>query len=382
MTTVAATVVETPPNTRESTVEKSKGEVKNKLESGDISGVYRIAQAEVDDELARGLGLSKIESANTATIAGPEIVALKQADADFENRAKTALGGLKTSMDSVGKPTETEAEKYARLSSVAEKAMAEGPLTVEEMAKDLEKHVTVEEAAIAIPLTEVKKTVVVQKEDPVIRAEELPQEEQDEVNEFAGVAELDEGITHVVTEYEKSLEHIDAELAVEKKALEEFNGTHGMAHTPLEQAYNDALKERITALEHDKKSHESNDESFEAKAKQAELKQKADKAEATYQAMYDGYINQPVTPPNEQIKVETPKNVKGLHLNEEDIDYEAQQYQQFHPGQSFGSEKPVAPKGKTGLETAPMSAPPKPKGRMGKFIDNMKFWRFFTRKNP
>lgn len=365
MSDANATVVETPIKAGESRVERPHATAESALESGDVSGVYRIAQQHVDETVTRELGISKIDDAQTAAVAGPEIIALKQADAEFGNRAQAALGGLKEAIGGV--KTETEAEREARLEAVAAEAMKSGPLTVEEMAEDLEKHVTPEEAVNAIPLT-------IKREDPVITVEELKPEEQEEVKEVAALAELDEDIERGVKTFEAELQKIDAELTAEKKAIEEFNASHGAAHTKLEQAYLDALTNRITALEFEKKTHETNDQSFEAKAKAAELKQLAEKAEASYQEMYNSHMNQPVA------AAEQPSEKSVLHLNEEDEQFEARQYEQFHPGNTFGTSKSG---GSGSFDANPMGmAPnqPKQKGRMGKFVDSLKFWRYLTGK--
>jgi hypothetical protein len=530
MSDATATIVETPAKTGELRVESLHNSAEAAIESGDVSGVYRIAQNQVDETVTRELGISKIDDAQTAAVAGPEIIALKQADADFENKTKTALGGLKTSIDSVGKPAETvvpmasdfesariaqedaEAKRIypdpqsdpavqkvgryvsgkvdrrvagwinfektsnkknpsadeiaqqkqkeveaatdeawadfqrsypekvgaykdlipelgiskiddaqtatlgglktsigsfnapttlptreepvkveetaiaeeARLAAVAEKAMKEGPLTTEEMAADLEKHeaeearkemakITPEEAAAAIPL-------IIKREDPVITVEELKPEEQKEVQEVAALAELDEDIERGVQTFEKELAKIDAELAAEKKAFEDFNASHGMAHTKLEQAYLEALANRIAALEFEKKSHETGDVSLEVKAKAAELKQLADKAESSYQEMYNAFLHQPETVPKES----KPEKI-GLHLDEEDENYEAQQYEQYHPGNTFGQIKSSGSarmtSGSGTFEGVSAPQTQKPKGRFGKFIDGLKFWKYFTSKS-
>jgi hypothetical protein len=398
MSDATATIVETPAKTGELRVEARHNSAEAAVESGDVSGVYRIAQNQVDETVTRELGISKIDDAQTATVAGPEIIALKQADAELGNRTQAALGNLKTVIGSFNTPTtlpEREAPKApeatsagveeARLAAVAEKAMQEGPLTTEEMAADLEKHeaeearkemakITPEEAAAAIPL-------IIKREDPVITVEELKPEEQKQVQEVAALAELDEDIERGVKTFEQGLDKIDAELAAEKKAMEDFNSTHGMAHTKLEQAYLDALVGRIAALEFEKKTHETGDDSFEAKAKAAELKQLADKAEASYQEMYNAYSAKPVEAVPAQAPAEQPKAEKlGLHLNEEDENFEAKQYEQFHPGQTFGSASRQVSTGRSTFESSSMGAPPKSKGRMGKFIDSLKFWKYFTSK--
>lgn len=367
MSDATSTIVETPAKTGELRVESLHNSAEAAIESGDVSGVYRIAQNQVDETVTRELGISKIEDAQTAKVAGPEIIALKQADAEFTNKTHAALGGLK---EIIGKTvqTETEAEREARLEAVAAEAMKSGPLTVEEMSQDLEKHVTPEEAANAIPLT-------IKREDPVVAIEELKPEEQEEVKEVAALAELDEDIERGVKTFEAELQKIDAELEAEKKAVADFNSSHGMAHTPLEQAYLEALTNRISALEFDKKVHETNDQSFEAKAKAAELKQLADKAEAGYQTLYNSYMNQPGA-------AEQPQEKQVLHLDEEDENYEARQYEQFHPGSTFGPSKSG---GSGSLDTSTMGMgampnQPKQKGKLDKFVDSLKFWRYLTGK--
>lgn len=95
MSDATATVVETPVKAGESRVERPHTSAESALESGDVSGVYRIAQQQVDETVTRELGISKIDDAQTATVAGPEIIALKQADAEFSNKTQAALGGLK-----------------------------------------------------------------------------------------------------------------------------------------------------------------------------------------------------------------------------------------------------------------------------------------------
>ncbi|QQR60942.1 hypothetical protein IPH19_00540 [Candidatus Uhrbacteria bacterium] len=397
MSDATATIVETPAKTGELRVESLHNSAEAAIESGDVSGVYRIAQNQVDETVTRELGISKIDDAQTAAVAGPEIIALKQADAELGNRTQAALGNLKTVIGSFNTPTTlpsreapkapevtpAEAEE-ARLAAVAEKAMQEGPLTTEEMAADLEKHeaeesrkemakITPEEAATAIPL-------IIKREDPVITVEELKPEEQKEVQEVAALAELDEDIERGVQTFEKELAKIDAELVAEKKAFEDFNASHGMAHTKLEQAYLDALANRIAALEFEKKSHETGDVSLEAKAKAAELKQLADKAESSYQEMYNAFLHQPETASKES-KLEK----IGLHLDEEDENYEAQQYEQYHPGNTFGQIKSSGSarmtSGNGTFEGVSASQTQKPKGRFGKFIDGLKSWKYFTSKS-
>ena len=397
MSDATATIVETPAKTGELRVEARHNSAETAIESGDVSGVYRIAQNQVDEMVMRELGISKIDDAQTATVAGPEIIALKQADAELGNRTQAALGNLKTVIGSFNTPTTlpsreapkapeaTPAEEEARLAAVAEKAMQEGPLTTEEMAADLEKHeaevarkemakITPEEAATAIPL-------IIKREDPVITVEELKPEEQKEVQEVAALAELDEDIERGVQTFEKELAKIDSELVAEKKAFEDFNASHGMAHTKLEQAYLDALANRIAALEFEKKSHETGDDSFEAKAKAAELKQLADKAESSYQEMYNAFLNQPET-----VSKESKLEKIGLHLDEEDENYEAQQYEQYHPGNTFGQMKSSGSarmtSGSGTFEDVSAPQTQKPKGRFGKFIDGLKFWKYFTSKSP
>lgn len=386
MSDVSTAVVETPTKTGELRVESLHNTAEAAIESGDVSGVYRIAQNQVDETVARELGISKIEDSQTAAVAGPEIIALKQADAELGNRTQAALGNLKTVIGSFNAPTTlpardvpktaeaAQAAEEARLVAVAEQAMQEGPLTVEEMAADLEKHVTPEEAAQAIPLT-------IKKEDPVITIEELKPEEQEEVKEVAALAELDEDIERGVKTFEQGLEKIDAELAAEKKAMEDFNSSHGMAHTKLEQAYLDALVGRIAALEFEKATYESGDESLDAKAKIVELNQLADKAEASYQTMYNEFSAQPVETAPAQVAAEQPNaETLGLHLDEEDEYFEAKQYEQFHPGLTFGPAPQKMSSGRTSFESSPMGTPAKPKGRVGKFIDSLKFWRYLTSK--
>ena len=397
MSDATATIVETPAKTGELRVEARHNSAETAIESGDVSGVYRIAQNQVDEMVMRELGISKIDDAQTATVAGPEIIALKQADAELGNRTQAALGNLKTVIGSFNTPTTlpsreapkapeaTPAEEEARLAAVAEKAMQEGPLTTEEMAADLEKHeaeearkemakITPEEAATAIPL-------IIKREDPVITVEELKPEEQKEVQEVAALAELDEDIERGVQTFEKELAKIHSELVAEKKAFEDFNASHGMAHTKLEQAYLDALANRIAALEFEKKSHETGDDSFEAKAKAAELKQLADKAESSYQEMYNAFLNQPET-----VSKESKLEKIGLHLDEEDENYEAQQYEQYHPGNTFGQMKSSGSarmtSGSGTFEDVSAPQTQKPKGRFGKFIDGLKFWKYFTSKSP
>lgn len=402
MSDATATIVETPAKTGELRVESLHNSAEAAIESGDVSGVYRIAQNQVDETVTRELGISKIDDAQTATVAGPEIIALKQADAELGNRTQAALGSLKTVIGSFNTPTTLPAREApkspevnpilaeeARLAEVAEKAMKEGPLTTEEMAADLEKHeaeearkemakITPEEAANAIPL-------IIKREDPVITVEELKPEEQAEIKEVAALAELDEDIERGVKSFEQGLDKIDAELAAEKKAMEDFNSTHGMAHTKLEQAYLDALVGRIAALEFEKKAHETGDESLEAKAKTAELKRLAEKAEMSYQEMYNEYSAQPTETAPAQAAGEQPKAEKlGLHLDEEDENFEAKQYEQFHPGQTFGPVPQSRSSGRASFESSPMGMPQsalqKPKGRIGKFIDGLKFWKYFTSK--
>jgi hypothetical protein len=368
MSDATAAVVETPSKTGELRAEMPNKSVETAVETGDTSGVYRIARDQVDETVTREMGISKLDDPNAAMVAGPEIVALKQADAEFQQRVEGALGGLKTTLDGVAKPvaaakietpvSETAAEKDARLEAVALEAMKAGPLTVEEMAADLEKHEAEEKQAEMAKVT------------PQEAAEAIPLVTKKE--ETASVAILDKDIARGVNEFEQGLEKINAELAAEKKALEDFNSTHGQAHTPLEQAYLDALNGRVAALEFEKKAHETSDKSYETTAKLVELKQKADKAEAAYQVMYDGQVNQP------------PVATEGLHLNEEDEDYEARQYEQFHPGSSFGQSQEVAPQAKPRpvMEASPMGTAPKPKGRVGKFIDGLKFWKYFGKNQP
>lgn len=372
MSDTTAPVVESSQKTGELRVERPKQNVDAAVESGDVSGVYRIARAEADSSVTRELEISKIDQVD-ASIAGPEIIALKQADAELQNKTESALGGLRATLDGLNKTEnpqpqkETEAEKDARLEAVALEAMKSGPLTVEEMAKDLEAH----EAATAIPL-------VTKKEEPILTIEELKPEEQKEVEQIAAEAQLDEDIARGVTELEKGLERIDTELQAERQALADFESTHGTAHTPLEEAYLGALHGRIDALEYERKAHEMSDDSFESKAKLAELKRKAEKAEQAYQQMYNAQMAAPVeisAAPSEEKKLE-------LHLDEEDEDYEAQQYAAFHGGVSPVS-RDVAPKAKAEYQPAPespMQQPQKPRGRMGKLIDSLKFWRYPTGK--
>ncbi|MCE9586140.1 hypothetical protein K8R04_02365 [Candidatus Uhrbacteria bacterium] len=352
MSNAAAAVAEIPAKAGESAIEKPKGEVRSKVESGDISGVYRIAQSEVDDELARGLGLSKFDDAGTAAVAGPEIVALKQADAEFENKAKTALGGLKGTLDAVNKPEAPIVEAKHESPAVV--------LPVIEEQKPVEtKSMPVEVPVVTeIPVVEtvVAPVVEVKLEAPVAEEVEVKQE---------------------VTQ-DAMLQKLDAELIAEKKALEEFQGTHGKAHTPLEQAYLDALTGRITSLEFEKKAHTNGDTGFEALAKAAELKQKADKAEAAYQSMYDGFMNQPVEAHPEQVAV--PETSKEDEEDEDDhvSAFGSGTYQPTSGGGSSERQQAARPS----FESSPMSmgTPQKPKGRMGKFVDSLKFWKYFTGK--
>ena len=367
MSDATATVVETPAKTGESRVELGKNSAEAAIESGDASGVYRIAQAQVDEAKTRELGISKIDDVQTATVAGPEIVALKQADAEFSNRVDAVLGNLKSTLDVANKP--------APVAPVEKPAVAEVPVAKVEPAPTVEAPAPVVEAkkevpAVVEPVVEVKpveeapKVVSVEKtEDATMTVETLPAEEAKQV-----------------VELDAMMQKIDSELAAEKKAIEEFNGTHGAAHTKLEQAYLDALTGRVTALEFEKKAHETGDTSFEALAKAAELKQRAEKAEAAYQEMYNGFMNQPVEPHPEQAPQE--KKVEGLHLDEEDEDYEARQYEAYHPGSTFAPTQDRQPKEKPVFEPSPTmeTKQAKPKGRFGKFIDGLKFWRAFTGK--
>ena len=354
MSDATATVVETPAKTGESRVESTIKSAETAIESGDTSGVYRIARDQVDETVSRELGISKLDDPNAATVAGPEIVALKQADAEFQQRVDGVLGGLKTTLDGVVKPAPVAKIETPITDTVPEK----------EMSKDLAKH-EAEEG----------------QKEPVIPVKELKPEEPREVEDLA----------QGVGDFEKGLEKINTELEAEKKALEEFNGTHGQAHTPLEQAYLDALRGRVTALEFEKQSHEASDKSYEATAKLVELKQKADKAEAAYQTMYDGYMNQPVQPhpeksiaENKEQKADSLEGAGVLHLDEEDENYEARQYEQYHPGTAFGQERErgVQAKPRPVVEASPMGVPQKPKGRIGKFIDGLKFWKYFGKKQP
>ncbi len=260
--------------------------------------------------------------------------------------------------------------------------MKSGPLTVEEMAKDLDAHeaeqwkqesliITPEEAAAAIPL-------VAKKEEPILTIEELKPEEQKEVEQIAAEAQLDEDIARGVSELETGLERIDTELKAEQQALADFESTHGMAHTPLEEAYLGALKQRIEALQFERKAHETSDDSFESKAKLAELKRKAEKAEQAYQQMYDAQMKAPV----DTAASEAGEKKLELYLDDEDEDYEAQQYAAFHGGVSPVS-RDASPKDKPEYQPgpeSPMKQPQKPRGRMGKLIDSLKFWRYLTGK--
>jgi hypothetical protein len=362
MSDATATVVETPAKTGESRVESTIKSAETAIESGDTSGVYRIARDQVDETVSRELGISKLDNPNAATVAGPEIVALKQADAEFQQRVDGVLGGLKTTLDGVVKPAPVAKIETPITDTVPEK----------DTSKDLEKH---------------EEKVEEKQKEPAIPVEELKPEAATEVEDLA----------QGVGDFEKGLEKINIELEAEKKALEEFNGTHGQAHTPLEQAYLDALRGRVTALEFEKQSHEANDKSYEATAKLVELKQKADKAEGAYQAMYDGYMNQPVQPHPEKSIAEVAASSKQrtensdeviaagvLHLDEEDENYEARQYEQYHPGTTFGQERErdVQAKPRPVVEASPMGVPQKPKGRIGKFIDGLKFWKYFGKNQP
>ncbi|GEM_PF-2764527 len=356
MSDTSATIVETPVKTGEQAVERPAKSAETAIESGDVSGVYRIAQGEVDQTVTRELGISKVEEPGVAAIAGPQIIALKQADAEFQQKTGSALGKLKSAMD-------VTRENDARLEAVAEKAMQEGPLNEEEMAADLEKH----EAEEAKKLEVVKETPM-ESDEPEITIGELTPQEQEEVKLDDSMAQLDEDIARGVGEFEAGVQKIDTELNAEKKALEEFSAAHGTAHTKLEQAYLDALQSRISALEFDKKAHETSDKSFETMSKQVAMKQEADKAEAAYQAMYDGFMQQPVDV----------EKKPALKLNEEDEDFEAKQYEAFHPGAVFGSEAPEASRPTmTATPESPMGAAPAKK-KSNSFIESLKFWKYMT----
>lgn len=421
MSTADATVVEAPPKTGESAIEKPRGEVKSKIESGDVSGVYRVAQHEVDEEIAKGQALSKIDDPNAAAVAGPEIVALKQAGSDFENKAQKALGGLKSTLDTVSKTVsaaEAKAEASAPVPAVAEYPAIGSPESVLAQQKALElqkndkydkkylldnftgeiaasgylmgkdgKETNVlptmllkqdaedrvyseakkESATVEVPLANAPPPAEtkVKAPAPVVETKvEAPkvisvEETGDTTNTVESLSAEEE---KSVVEADDKLQKLDAELIAEKTALEEFNSTHGKAHTPLEQAYLDALGGRIAALEFEKTAHETSDASYETMAKQAELKQKADKAEAAYQAMYEGYRNQPVEPHPDKV-------ADDAHLEGDEHPSVTNTFQ--GGGESISKTGPQ-------YETSVAAPPQKPKGAFGKFVDGLKFWRYIS----
>jgi hypothetical protein len=263
--------------------------------------------------------------------------------------------------DEMAQPTAPAQTEEAHLRAAAVEAMKTGPLTVEEMVKDLDEF-------------EAKQAAGIKDDEPVIPLVT----KKDETMKV-----LDADIKRGVDDFESGLQKIDAELAAERQVLTTFESSHGFAHTPLENAYLDALKSRISALELDKKAYETSDKSYETMSKQAALKQATEKAETAYYAMYNAYMNQAALAEEiPQTEVMTEKSGGTLHLNEEDEDFEARQYEQFHPGATFGSPRspsitsmPVAE-----MAASPMGQPPKQKGRMGKFIDSLKFWKYLSGK--
>lgn len=518
MSDATATVVETPAKTGEMRAEAPKHSVEAALESNDTSGVYRIARDQVDETVTRELGISKVDDVNAATVAGPEIIALRQADSEFQQKVDGALGGLKTTLDVVTKPApvakvevpvakvepgaeveapvapvvvETKPEELKQPEPGSPEADEDATLLASEDAfeqrrasiarqkaniADLQKKIedlesepksssqrktleayragqlasqadldlmnAVEGIALAKKAGNTAAQLEYEKQIPILHEnhkkayalsteafrnsaiaygkgaefdarekkneaehklnQELPaphpdapltlteETEQGEVTvtELKGT-EADQVKSEILSaelapETFARLETVRKDLATEELALHEFVNTHGKAHTPLEQAYLDALKERVTALEFEKQTHETGDKSYEATAKLVELKQKAEKAESAYQKMYDGYMNQPIEPhpekkAPEQTVVATPAK-EGLRLDEEDEDYEARQYEQYHPGNSFGQERSAPTKARPVVEGSPMGTPPKPKGRMGKLIDSLKFWNYLSGK--
>lgn len=493
MTGTNAAIKEKPTEAGKEGVEVRENTPESVLEDEGVSGMFELARKKTDATTAEGLKLSGNLDSNTAVT---EIVALKQADAEFENKAQNALGDLKKALIPSGsetpKPTveslrAERAEKglapdegfeidsegneslilpVEKIASVevkpaAEAIPAEASKVLETPEVGNEKHEVTEELSeegmkqIPIDLlrkdlenlpdyvwvppsvdeadahnlekinAEVNKARAQQKlvleglkagktpewsslpkfvredlqrlqkarlESKENNVPEMPQTKVEApvpVVEVKPVVEsVPAGVPKVLeapeVKVDTELQKIDMELVAEKKAFEEFNGIHGKAHTELEQTYLDALAARITSLEFEKTALVGGDSSFETSAKSVELKRLAEKGEAKYQEMFDAFMNQPVeqiaaqpTPSVEQTKISNVVN-PDLHLDDGGYDY-GSGYSPYQSGQSFTSEaKSLAKPSYDGGGS--MEKSQKPKGRVGKFIDGLKFWRYFTGK--
>ena len=224
-------VLETPAKGPVNAIEKPKKAAETAIESGDVSGVYRIARGEVDQAVTQELSISKIDDADVATVAGPELIALKQADAEFEHKAEGALGDLKKSFGETQLHDQEDEE---------------------------------EESDVSLELVETK---------PEISAPKL--EEKSEVN----------------PEQALRLETVNKDLKEEEMALAEFVKQHGKALTKLEEAYLDALQTRIAALKTEQGMLEGGDETSAADPEQLKtLQKKAEQAEAEYASQRDEYL--------------------------------------------------------------------------------------------
>lgn len=281
-------------------LEIKKGGVESLIETGGVQAVYQHALGEAEDAIKEAMLISQVDPA-VATIAGPEVVALKTADHELAEESKVAVKKL-------------------------EEAIVP--------AKDV------------APLTE----------EPEVITESLSEAESVESGE------------HV-----EQIEHIQQELTAERKALKEFIDPHGKAYTKIEQSYLDALNGRISALEFEEKTLSEGSSSEEKTKKIEELKKRADEAEAAYQAMYEAAMKQPV-----EVQQEKPA-VAAEEVDDSDHQYYAGGY---HSSPSFGSSEssPTLPAGKSSSYGGESMNTQKPKGRIGKFIDGLKFWKYFTGK--
>jgi len=259
--TALAEKIAPPP--AEQAKEMPATQVESVVERGDISGVYKIASHEVDSVVDRGKSISNPAGIDAA-VAGPEIVALNQADAELSNRSANALNTLNETLETVNKPdvagatasaveaqtvqpkSETEEEKNARLEAAALEAMSSGPLSLEDMANDLDAHEAAEKAktseatpAEASEEEDLTNTLKRLQGTSEIAKTENPAESDDEhivkipedirMEEQAKVAQASEQAENEVAENKgetkelpRSLEQVAAELQQEQAALKDF----------------------------------------------------------------------------------------------------------------------------------------------------------------
>ncbi len=168
-----------------------------------------------------------------------------------------------------------------------------------------------------------------------------------------------ETVLGLPAEKQARLDTVNEELKHEETALHEFENTHTKAVTKLEEAYLNALKARVDALKFEQGAISGGREDQQAIS---DHRMKADQAEAVYSKMYEEYLEQPE---DEEIhEADAP-----ITTEEVPAVFEAPTQRHFQANPH---------------EVISMPEQPKPPGRagqaVGKFVDGLKFWKYFTRR--